>query len=184
MHVTRSYSNHTYRSSNFEAKNCHLEAQCVLVCKLDLKLSYEISIHPCNLCLFWSWSMHILHLAKGTDLHFYDLLYYSGLSQAVHNCNTWDTTWDTFSEGPRGHIHLPISQTPGHSTGSWHTAYAIGYHYTTQILYHEAQKAQGITCTCHPTGTWRTEDTTTILLKLQTTKLLGPWVYSGADASA
>ena len=112
MHVTRSYSNHTYRSSNFEARNCHLEAQSVLVCKLDLKLSYEISIHPCNLCLCWSWSMHILHLAKGTDLHFYDLLYYSGLSQAVHNCDTWDTTWDTFSERPkRSHTLANITDT-------------------------------------------------------------------------
>ena len=45
------------------------------------------SIHVIYVC-FDHDHMHILHLAKGTDLHFYDLLYYSGLSQAVHNCDT------------------------------------------------------------------------------------------------
>ena len=137
MHVTRSYSNHTYRSSNFEAKNCHLEAQCVLVCKLDLKLSYEISIHPCNLCLFWSWSHAHTAPCKGYRS---SLLWLALLFRVI--------TGSAQLRYLRHHLrHLfwrpkrstwPISQTPEHPTGTWHTedtAHAIGYQKAQYIIY-------------------------------------------------
>ena len=130
MHVTRSYSNHTYRSSNFEAKNCHLDAQTLWT----LSYGYEISIHV--VCVDHDHTYCTLQRVQ----IFYDLLNYSELSQAVHNYDTWDTTWDTFSERPkRSHtLANKLSQTPEHPTGTWpteDTAHAIEYHYTTQILY-------------------------------------------------